>query len=532
MSILPSTGKQLWDVSFGPFVGTDVLEVEVPGLGDAAGGSKSGDDVMVLKGDVLFGILFIEFGRQDKGPVTRHLAEIVLDKLPCLATGCAGATAPPASTGGSTVDACALLTDQEIKAATHFATTGHEAGQATDCRWTLDTGSDLPGLHSIRLAIQLTGGREQWDFLSQGLPQVPALGDGAFKLGGNTDGSIKALAGDRVISLDYSLPVQTADPDPLIIPLLKSALSRLPGSRDVGRGRRGTTVAGVSCRSGAAWDPRVTRAARSAPSWNSSSNRSSPSAVRRRRWRPARAMSHPRPSQSRRASMQRCQVPRCGLGPVCPRLHRSRPPQRIGQRRRESDRAERCGRRREVGLRLGELVPHVDRANWVTYPTSLSRRPRAPMLELELHHRRDAGRRRRPRRGSCTSIWARSNSRGATSPRRSPTSRRRPQRSARSDSSRCGPPMRCSPGCGGGADRPGRDRSATSVAPHTDARRDWLGRDGHRSRLAISMLSIGARRRAVRRAVPGGRRAGRAGSHGGPRRLLSGRRLRPRSCPD
>ena len=229
VSILPSTGKQLWDVSFGPFVGTDVLEVEVPGLGDAAGGSKSGDDVMVLKGDVLFDILFIEFGRQDKGPVTRHLAEIVLDKLPCLATGCAGATAPPASTGGSTVDACALLTDQEIKAATHFATTGHEAGQATDCRWTLDTGSDLPGLHSIRLAIQLTGGREQWDFLSQGLPQVPALGDGAFKLGGNTDGSIKALAGDRVISLDYSLPVQTADPDPLIIPLLKSALSRLPG---------------------------------------------------------------------------------------------------------------------------------------------------------------------------------------------------------------------------------------------------------------------------------------------------------------
>ena len=50
------------------------------------------------------------------------------------------------------------------------------------------------------------------------------------------------------------------------------------------------------------------------------------------------------------------EVPRCGLGPVCPRLHRSKTLQRIGEPRRESDRAERCGRPREVGLRLGEVA--------------------------------------------------------------------------------------------------------------------------------------------------------------------------------
>ncbi len=68
VSILPSTGKQLWDVSFGPFIGTsDLLEEAVPGLGDAAGRSANGDEVMVLAGDVLFDIFFIEFGARTRG---------------------------------------------------------------------------------------------------------------------------------------------------------------------------------------------------------------------------------------------------------------------------------------------------------------------------------------------------------------------------------------------------------------------------------------------------------------------------------
>ena len=229
VSILPTTGKQLWDASFKPFIGTDVLEVEVPGLGDGAGGSTSGDDVMVLKGDVLFDILFIEFGRQEKGPVTRHLAEIVLNKLPCLASGCVGVTPPPAAQGGgSGIEACALLTDDEIKAATKFAPTGHESGQPTDCTWSLDTGSGSMSFHNIALDIKLSGGRQQFGFLSEGLPAITGLGDGAFRLGGNTDGAIEVLTGDRMVTLKYSLPVDTVDPDPLVLPLLKTALSRLP----------------------------------------------------------------------------------------------------------------------------------------------------------------------------------------------------------------------------------------------------------------------------------------------------------------
>ena len=165
------------------------------------------------------------------GPHNRHLAGVVLDKLPCLATGCAGATAPPASTGGSTVDACALLTDQEDEGGDPLR--DHRARGGPGDGLPVDAGHRLrffPGLRSIRLAIQLTGGREQWDFLSQGLPQVPALGDGAFKLGGNTDGSIKALAGrpDRLARV--SLPIRAGGPIHSFNPAPQErALARLPG---------------------------------------------------------------------------------------------------------------------------------------------------------------------------------------------------------------------------------------------------------------------------------------------------------------
>ena len=228
VSILPSGGRDMWHVSFEPTIGSELLAEAVPDLGDAAGRSASGDDVMVLKDDVLLDVFFIEFGRQEKLPIVRYLAEIVLNKLPCLANGCVGVTPPPAPSLGPSVVACTLLTEQEIKDATHFATTGREAGQPTDCRWTLDTGSTFPGLHSIGLSVQLSGGRQQFTFLSEGLPQVEGLGDGAFKMGGNTGGSFEVLTGDRLITLNYSLPDDTIDPDPLVIPLLESALSRLP----------------------------------------------------------------------------------------------------------------------------------------------------------------------------------------------------------------------------------------------------------------------------------------------------------------
>ncbi len=106
----------------------------------------------------------------------QYLAEIVLNKLPCLASGCAGVTPPPPPSGGTTVEACALLTDDEIKTATHFTTTGHEAGQPTDCRWTLDTDTKFPGLHAIVLSILTSGGRQRFDFMARGHGARPWTG--------------------------------------------------------------------------------------------------------------------------------------------------------------------------------------------------------------------------------------------------------------------------------------------------------------------------------------------------------------------
>jgi hypothetical protein len=227
LSILPSTGKKLWDVSFGPFVGTDVLEVEVPGLGDAAGGSRSGDGVMVLKDDVLFDVQFIEFGRPEKGPAVRYLAEIILAKLPCLSSGCPGFTPPPAPSAAAAIDACALLTADEIKAATHLAAKTAEPGPS-ECTWPLETTSGF-GLESIQLTVLASGGRARFDIFSSGMEHLAGVGDDAVVLGGNTAGSIQAVSGDRLVTLKYALPVDTPDANPLVVPLLKSAISRLPG---------------------------------------------------------------------------------------------------------------------------------------------------------------------------------------------------------------------------------------------------------------------------------------------------------------
>jgi hypothetical protein len=227
VSILPSTGKKLWDVSFGPFVGTDVLEVEVPGLGDAAGGSRSGDGLMVLEDDVLFDVQFIEFARQEKGPVVRYLAEIILAKLACLSSGCPGFTPPPAPSAAAAIDVCALLTADEIKAATHLAAKTPETGPS-ECTWPLDSASGL-GLESIQLTVLASGGRARFDLLASGMEHVSGVGDDAVVLGGNTAGSIQAVSGDRLVTLKYALPIDTSDANPLVVPLLKSAISRLPG---------------------------------------------------------------------------------------------------------------------------------------------------------------------------------------------------------------------------------------------------------------------------------------------------------------
>ena len=84
----------------------------------------------------------------------------------------------------------------------------------------------MPGSHYIELSEVPTGGRKRFDFLSQGFEHLPDVGDDAVTSGGNTDGVVRALSGDRMITLTYALPVDTPDANPLVLPLLRLALSR------------------------------------------------------------------------------------------------------------------------------------------------------------------------------------------------------------------------------------------------------------------------------------------------------------------
>ena len=102
VSVLHTGGRSMYETSFEPFIGegdTPPLDSAVEGLGDKAG--ISGDDnLMVLKDDVLFDVFYIEFGRTGKAAVVRYLAERILARLPCIATGCPDLPLPPAPTAG------------------------------------------------------------------------------------------------------------------------------------------------------------------------------------------------------------------------------------------------------------------------------------------------------------------------------------------------------------------------------------------------------------------------------------------------
>lgn len=63
--------------------------------------------------------------------------------------------------------------------------------------------------------------------MSQSLPGIPNLGDAAAKTGGNINGTVWAVKGDALVTLNYSLPVSTTDPEPVVVPLVRLILARL-----------------------------------------------------------------------------------------------------------------------------------------------------------------------------------------------------------------------------------------------------------------------------------------------------------------
>ena len=227
-------GRGLYETSFEPFIGDadGYLEVAVTGLGDKAG--QSGDDtLMVLAGDVLFEVFYIEFGRNDTATVVRYLAEIILAKLPCIAAGCPGFTAPPPPSASIGANACMLLTPREIESALAVKVLEIDPaeipGQDPTCVWTLDT-EPFPGSDYVQLTVKSVGGREQFDFLAGAydppLEHLTGIADDAIKTATIPGGAVYAVVGDRLITLQFTVPLAIEDPYALVVPLLELAVPR------------------------------------------------------------------------------------------------------------------------------------------------------------------------------------------------------------------------------------------------------------------------------------------------------------------
>jgi hypothetical protein len=140
--------------------------------------------------------------------------------------------APLATDQSPTTDPCTVLTDEEVQAATGYSVLNKKAfpgngGPESGCDWALKTDAGVPGMHRISMSIRRPGGRERFNFMSSGsLEKIPEVGDGAIKSGGNTDGTFWAVSGDTLVTLRYAMPVTVSDPDPLVVPLLKTIVSR------------------------------------------------------------------------------------------------------------------------------------------------------------------------------------------------------------------------------------------------------------------------------------------------------------------
>ena len=231
VSVLSPGGRSMYEDSFEPFIGQEgILDEAVPGLGDKA--ARTGDGTLVvLAGDTLFDLQYLEFGRQDRQSVLRYLAEIILAKLPCLAAGCPGFTPPPPPVAAEGADVCALLTPQEVEQATGFAVTRTEPGAST-CRWALETPS-MTGLDGVELTLLGSGGRAKFDYWANDFfevapEHVPGLGDDAIKTGTIPAGAVHVVVGDRLLTLDFLLPLTTPDPYAMVVSLAEFAVPRLP----------------------------------------------------------------------------------------------------------------------------------------------------------------------------------------------------------------------------------------------------------------------------------------------------------------
>ena len=123
------------------------------------------------------------------------------------ATTGGGGTATQAPGGGATVDACSLLTDEDIKTATGFSPISETAGPTmgifeVGCEWELDNEGGVPW--SIVLGVRPEGGRDYFDRYF-----APPVGEGEVLEGVGDEallsdiGDVNAVKGDTMFSVTY-----------------------------------------------------------------------------------------------------------------------------------------------------------------------------------------------------------------------------------------------------------------------------------------------------------------------------------------
>ena len=222
----PEGGRDLWERSYAGVAAEMGME-EVAGIGEQAFRQGPGS-FAALVDDRIVDVFYLPVGVSDRAAVDETAKALLTRALARLAGApvepAAGAASPHAGTGDT--DICALLSAAQIE---EFALVPLDGTRPipNGCRWVLDTGSPVPEAHGITAEVTSSGGRAQFDTMSA-LERVPGIGDDAAKLGGNTDGTVWAVRGDTLVKLQYALPIDTTDADPIVLPLLELVLNALP----------------------------------------------------------------------------------------------------------------------------------------------------------------------------------------------------------------------------------------------------------------------------------------------------------------
>ncbi len=225
VEVMTTGGKQMYETSFEPFIGQNdfLLTEAVQGLGDKAG--RSDDEIMVLKGDVLFDVFYIEYGRKDKQEVVRYLAEIILGKLACIASGCPDVTVPPPlNTPLASATPKSLLGGQLTPANERFRVVNLYADDTGPVA--LDVYGWDKTVHAYLLATVEYG--QASDFFDPGI--------GTDDLGIDTGPHVSlARHGDELLLYSFNLADVDTDPEPgTVVTILASPGDDFGGTPELG----------------------------------------------------------------------------------------------------------------------------------------------------------------------------------------------------------------------------------------------------------------------------------------------------------